>query len=183
MTAPEPANTAPANFAPMAAETQRPAAAASSSMAPVMRRARREDVPAIIDLLVAGEIAGAFGPGPAATTTPDYLAAFEAIDADPRQRLFVAEWQVRVVGTLQITFGRTLAYGARQTATLESVHVAPDLRGHGIGARMIAEALDVARAAGAEVVQLTSNKLRTDAHRFYERLGFKRSHEGFKLQL
>ena len=155
---------------------------AANMPAPTIRRAIRDDVPAIIRLLIHGAVVGT-----GIDTLDDnaralYLDAFEEIDAEPNEALFVAEVDGIVMGTLQITFCRSLVNRARLRATVESVHVAPEMRGKRIGAAMIAHAIEVARARGAGVVQLTSNKKRTDAHRFYERLGFKRSHEGFKLE-
>ena len=114
---------------------------------------------------------------------PLYYRAFERIAADSRQTLFVAEHAGRIVGTFQLTFTQTLVYRARLRATIESVHVLASLRGGGIGAAMMQHAVKVARENGAGLVQLASNKARGDAHRFYERLGFKKSHEGFKLEL
>jgi len=150
---------------------------------PVFRRAVRADVADIVRLLIAGEVDGVHDDTLDADVMPDYLRAFDLIDADPGERLFVAEVQGRVVGTIQITFCQTIVHRGRLRATLESVHVAPDMRGRGFGAQMVAHAIEVAKAQGAGILQLTSNKLRTDAHRFYERLGFTRSHEGFKLEI
>jgi GNAT superfamily N-acetyltransferase len=148
-----------------------------------IRSATRDDVPDIIRLLIGGDLAGTHNDTLDEIARPAYLDAFAAIEADPREMLFVADLAGRVVGTFQITFCQTLVGRGRLRATIESVYVAPEMRGKGTGAAMIAHALDVARARGAGVAQLTSNKIRTDAHRFYERLGFKRSHEGFKLEL
>jgi GNAT superfamily N-acetyltransferase len=151
--------------------------------APAMRRATRADVIDIVQLLIAGEVGETGVDTLDQAALPAYLKAFDAIDRDPGERLFVAEVAGRVVGTIQITFCQTLVHRGRLRATLESVHVAPDMRGRGVGAQMVAHAIAVAREHGAGIVQLTSNKLRIDAHRFYERLGFTRSHEGFKLEL
>ncbi len=109
--------------------------------------------------------------------------AFDEIDGDPRQLLWVAEADGRVIGTLQITFLRYLSYGGASAALVESVHVAASERDRGVGSTMMRAAIDEARRRGCNRVQLTSNKARTSAHRFYERLGFARSHEGFKLFL
>ncbi|MDR3495087.1 MAG: GNAT family N-acetyltransferase [Ancalomicrobiaceae bacterium] len=114
---------------------------------------------------------------------PAYLAAFAAIETSPADHLFVAELDGRVVGTCQIIFTRSLPHRGRLRATLEAVQVAAAVRGRRIGEALVGHAVEFARARGAGVVQLTSNKRRLDAHRFYERLGFERSHEGFKLDL
>jgi GNAT superfamily N-acetyltransferase len=148
-----------------------------------MRRATRADVPDIIRLLIAGEIDGHRVDTLDADAMPAYLAGFDAIDSDPGEELHVAEFEGRVVGTIQITYCQTLVHRGRLRATLESVHVAPGMRGRGVGATMVMQSIALAKARGAGVVQLTSNKLRRDAHRFYERLGFRRSHEGFKLEI
>jgi GNAT superfamily N-acetyltransferase len=148
-----------------------------------LRRAARSDVADIVRLLIAGEIDGQAFDTLDPDVMPAYVAAFDAIDGDPGEELLVAEIEGRVVGTIQITYCQTLVHRGRMRATLESVHVSPDLRGQGVGATMVMQSIARAKARGAGVVQLTSNKLRRDAHRFYERLGFKRSHEGFKLEI
>lgn len=114
---------------------------------------------------------------------PRYLAALAAIDADPNQRLVVAECEGRPAGTLQLTFIPGIARLGETRCLIEAVHIAPDLRSRGLGSQMIRWAIDEARARGCGVVQLTSNKKRVDAHRFYQRLGFAQSHEGFKYAL
>lgn len=114
---------------------------------------------------------------------PRYLAALAAIAADPAQRLIVAELDGRPAGTLQLTFIPGIARLGEARCLIEAVHVAPELRSQGLGGQMIRWAIAEARAHGCGLVQLTSNKKRLDAHRFYERLGFKKSHEGFKYYL
>lgn len=114
---------------------------------------------------------------------PRYLAALAAIDADPNQRLLIAEYEGRPAGTLQLTFIPGIARLGESRCLIEAVHIAPDLRSRGLGSQMIRWAIDEARARGCGVVQLTSNKKRVDAHRFYQRLGFAQSHEGFKYAL
>lgn len=114
---------------------------------------------------------------------PRYLAALAAIDADPNQRLLVAEYEGRPAGTLQLTFIPGIARLGESRCLIEAVHIAPDLRSRGLGSQMIRWAIEEARARGCGVVQLTSNKKRVDAHRFYQRLGFAQSHEGFKYSL
>jgi GNAT superfamily N-acetyltransferase len=112
-----------------------------------------------------------------------YLAAFDDIAADPRSDVYVAAIEGRVVGTFQLTAIRHLTYRGGLVAVVESVHVASDMRRRGIGEAMMRFAIEEARRRGCHRVQLTSNKRRRDAHRFYERLGFVASHEGFRLAL
>ena len=114
---------------------------------------------------------------------PRYLAALAAIDSDPNQRLVVAEYEGQPAGTLQLTFIPGIARLGEMRCIIEAVHIAPDLRSRGLGSQMIRWAIEEARARGCGLVQLTSNKKRIDAHRFYQRLGFAQSHEGFKLSL
>lgn len=114
---------------------------------------------------------------------PRYLAALAAIDADPNQRLVVAQYEGRPVGTLQLTFIPGINRLGETRCLIEAVHIVPSRRNLGLGAEMIHWAIAQARARGCGLVQLTSNKKRLDAHRFYERLGFSKSHEGFKLAL
>lgn len=114
---------------------------------------------------------------------PRYLAAFEAISRDPGQQLVVAELDGLPVGTLQLTYIPGINRLGETRCLVEAVHIAPGHRSKGLGSEMIGWAIQQARARGCGLVQLTSNKKRLDAHRFYERLGFKKSHEGFKLSL
>jgi GNAT superfamily N-acetyltransferase len=112
-----------------------------------------------------------------------YLVALERLSADPNQRLVVAVREGRVVGTLQLTIIPGLSRRGATRSIIEGVRVHADERGSGLGTRFIEWAIEESRRAGCQLVQLTSDKSRTDAHRFYERLGFEASHEGFKLQL
>jgi GNAT superfamily N-acetyltransferase len=127
------------------------------------------------------------GVGAAGVTTDDdlqlYLDAFDVIDADPAHLLLVAEVGAEVVGTLQLSVLPTLVRQGAPRAQLEGVHVRSDHRGSGVGGAMVRWAVEEARRRGCALVQLTSQKRRTDAHRFYTRLGFANSHEGFKLSL
>ncbi|ANY10423.1 GNAT family N-acetyltransferase [Pseudonocardia sp. HH130630-07] len=112
-----------------------------------------------------------------------YRAAFERIDADPSELLLVADSAGTVVGTLQLSLLPGLARRGALRAQIEAVRVAADRRGAGLGETMVRYAADEARRRGAVLVQLTSDRSRTGAHRFYERLGFVASHEGYKLPL
>lgn len=143
------------------------------------RDATQSDLPFIIGLAVGNSVVPTEDQ-PDNPHHPAYLAAFEAISADPNQRLVVAELAGERVGTVQITFIPGLLRLGMWRGLLESVHIVSHLRSQGLGARMVRWALEECRERGCGMVQLTSNKLRLDAHRFYERLGFKKSHEGFK---
>ncbi len=101
----------------------------------------------------------------------------------PARRCLWPALGTEVVGTFQLTIQPTLLARGGARALVEAVQVAPTARGRGIGAAMMRFAMDEARARGAVQLALASSKRRTDAHRFYERLGFVRSHEGFKLKL
>ncbi|QQM32578.1 GNAT family N-acetyltransferase [Martelella lutilitoris] len=146
----------------------------------------REAVPGDLEALIAIFAADDLG-GHGDTTDPeaygDYRAAFDAIAASANDTLYVAELDGMVVGTLQTSFTRTLTGRGSAMLTIEAVQTHPDRRGRGIGARMIAAAIAEARAKDCRLVQLMSNRSRTDAHRFYERLGFTPSHLGFKMKL
>jgi GNAT superfamily N-acetyltransferase len=145
----------------------------------VIRRATRQDVPAIVAML-ADDPLGAARERPG---DPAYLAAFEALDSDPRQLLVVAERDGDLVGTLQLTFIPGLSRRGATRALIEAVRIHSGVRGGGLGHTLVTWAIDAARAHGCSVVQLTTDASRTDAHRFYERLGFQASHVGMKLSL
>lgn len=148
----------------------------------LIRPALRSDIPAIVALFAADALGG-HGDTTDALVAPLYENAFERIDASPNDALYVAELDGEVVGTFQTTL--IVAMSARGAATLriEAVQTREDMRGRGIGETMIRYAIFKAGEAGAGVVHLTSNLTRTDAHRFYRRLGFDQSHAGFKLKL
>ena len=147
-----------------------------------IRQASRDDLEAIVRLHEADDLGG-HGDVWTIETRPLYEAAYAAIAASPLSTLYVVEKDGEVVATFQLTFTRTLTNRGRLRASLESVQVREDQRSRGIGATMVAFAEKEARLRGAGLVQLTSNKKRTDAHRFYERLGYAKSHEGFKKLL
>lgn len=145
-----------------------------------LRRAQREDLPAIVALL-ADDVLGESREHPGDLSP--YLAAFERIDADPAHLLVVADAGGEVVGTLQLTVLPGLSRGGALRAQVEAVRVAHSQRGKGLGQALLLWAVEESRARGCSLVQLTTDKQRTDAHRFYERLGFVASHEGMKLHL
>ncbi|MGW2402830.1 N-acetyltransferase family protein [Kitasatospora sp. NPDC001664] len=145
-----------------------------------IRPATEADLPAIVALL-------ADDPLGAARESPDdltpYLAAYRLIADDPNQHLVVAELAGQVLGTLQLTVIPGLSRRGSTRTLIEAVRVHADARGTGLGTTLVEWAVDRSRTLGAELVQLTSDATRTDAHRFYERLGFTASHLGFKLAL
>ncbi|WP_186417422.1 GNAT family N-acetyltransferase [Bosea sp. CS1GBMeth4] len=150
-----------------------------------LREARRDDVARIAALIMLGAAKQTRTAEEIAQEAahPAYLDAFDEVAASAHDTLFVAELDGAVVGTLQVTLIPGLINRGRKRAKLESVHVDPALRGRRIGEAMVAHALEFARRNGAGLVELTSNKSREAAHRFYRRLGFDQSHEGFKLEL
>jgi GNAT superfamily N-acetyltransferase len=119
--------------------------------------------------------------------TPDdlapYHAAYERVAADPGQHLVVAERDGRPVGVLQLSVIPGLSRRGTTRSIIEAVRVQRDARGDGLGTRLMEWAVEESRRLGCTLVQLTSDATRTDAHRFYERLGFTGSHIGFKMQL
>ncbi|MEU9797672.1 GNAT family N-acetyltransferase [Streptomyces sp. NPDC051000] len=145
-----------------------------------IRPATEADLPAIVAML-------ADDPLGATRESPDdlapYIAALKRIDDDPNQRLVVAVREDRIVGTLQLTIVPGLSRKGASRSIIEGVRVHADERGSGLGTRFIEWAIEQSRLENCQLVQLTSDVTRIDAHRFYERLGFTASHVGFKLQL
>lgn len=111
-----------------------------------------------------------------------YINAFSEIDADPNNELIVAELDGELIGTLQLTYTPSISFQGGKRCTVESVRVDEKHRGQGIGREMMLWAIERAKAKGCISMQLTTNNDRTDAHRFYESLGFSRSHTGMKLR-
>jgi len=151
--------------------------------AAILRRSRRADVSAIVALLAADQLGVTRDGVRDESDLAAYEEAFRAIDADPAHLLLVAESGGEVIGTMQLSFLPGLARRGALRAQIEAVRVASGARGSGLGAAMMTWAIEEARRRGCALVQLTSDKSRTDAHRFYERLGFVASHEGMKLAL
>lgn len=146
----------------------------------IYREAVRADLPAVIALLADDVL----GKARDFTDVDEaYERAFAAIDADPRNQLIVAEQGGDLVGCLQITYIPGLGRHGSERSLIESVRVRSDRRGQGLGRDLMAWAIDQARQRGCALVQLTTDKTRTDAHRFYLNLGFVASHEGMKLAL
>jgi GNAT superfamily N-acetyltransferase len=149
---------------------------------PMMRAATEADLPAIVAML-ADDGLGATREDPRLPLARGYTDAFAAIAADPNQILAVAELDGALVGTLQISFLAGLSQQGSWRGQIEAVRIASSHRSRGLGARMIAWAVEQCRARGCRMVQLTTNRTRKDAHRFYDRLGFEASHVGYKLKL
>ncbi|MFF3397106.1 GNAT family N-acetyltransferase [Streptomyces sp. NPDC002659] len=145
-----------------------------------IRPAVLDDIPAIVAML-------ADDPLGAQRESPDdlapYTAAFERLSQDPNQIQAVAVRADQVVGTLQLTIIPGLARRGSTRSIIEGVRIHADERGAGLGTRLIEWAIDESRRQKCQLVQLTSDASRTDARRFYERLGFEASHVGFKLLL
>jgi GNAT superfamily N-acetyltransferase len=149
-----------------------------------LRHAIAADLPDLVAML-ADDVLGAHRES--LERTPEamrpYREAFDAIAADPAHLLLVAADARRPIGTMQLSFLPGLSRRGAWRAQIEAVRVHGDVRNWGIGAWMIGWAVDEARRRGCVLVQLTTDKRRIDAHRFYERFGFVASHEGMKLQL
>ncbi|MFE9202957.1 GNAT family N-acetyltransferase [Micromonospora sp. NPDC007230] len=146
----------------------------------IFREAVRADLPAIVALLADDVL----GKARDFTDVDDaYEKAFADIAADPRNHLMVADAGGELVGCMQITYIPGLGRHGAERSLIESVRVRSDLRGRGLGRQMMTWAIDQARARGCALVQLTTDKTRADAHRFYRNLGFVASHEGMKLAL
>jgi GNAT superfamily N-acetyltransferase len=149
-------------------------------MTVTLRPARRDEVPAIVALLADDGL----GRGREALSDPKiYYDAFDEMAKEPNNRLLVAEQNGELVGTLQITFIRGLSRKGAKRAQIEAVRVASTHRGRGLGHKIFVAAIELARMEGCSLVQLTTDKARGDAHRFYAQLGFVASHEGMKLAL
>lgn len=146
------------------------------------REATLEDLPEIVRML-ADDFLGSQRERYENPLPESYIEAFEEIAADKNNELIVAETDGAIVGTLQITFTPSISFQGGRRATVESVRVDERYRGRGIGRELMLFAIDRARAEKCISMQLTTNAERTDAHRFYENLGFKGTHLGMKLKL
>lgn len=146
------------------------------------RLAKIEDLPEIINML-ADDVYGASRENITEKVSDKYLEAFRKIQEDPNQELTVAESNGDIVATFQLTFIQYLNFEGTLRAQIEAVRTRSDYRGQGIGTKVLTFAINRAKEKGCSLVQLTSDKRRTEAIKFYEKLGFKASHEGFKLKL
>ena len=148
----------------------------------VFRNATRIDVPLLVEML-ADDPLGLLRERDIDPLPESYLEAFEAIDADPNHELIVAEVDGDIAGFLQVSFLPYLTYQGGWRALIEGVRVDKKYRGEGVGRALFEHAIGRARAKNCHVVQLTTDKKRPEALAFYEKLGFKASHEGMKMHL
>ena len=151
-------------------------------MSLTFRRAVEADLPFIVKLLTEDAVR-VTDDKPDEPFHPRYVTALRELEADPNQMMMLAVLDGETVGTLQLTFIAGIAGLGTKRCLVEAVHIAPAYRSKGLGSQMMQWAIAQARERGCGMVQLTSNKKRLDAHRFYERLGFLKSHEGFKYYL
>ena len=146
-----------------------------------IRDATEADLPRLVELVNQLALAG-----PREDTGPPlpdvYLDAFRRIDADDGQRLLVLEIDSRIVGSLVLFITPNLTHQGKPFATVENVVVDESERGAGYGRQLLAFAIDEAKAAGCYKIALTSHKTRTEAHRFYESLGFESTHDAYRIQ-
>jgi ribosomal protein S18 acetylase RimI-like enzyme len=152
------------------------------TMPPLFRKATAADLPAIVALL-ADDSLGRTRENPSSPLDPRYADAFAAIDRDPNQLLAVVEGDAEVIGCLQIAFLPGLSHLGSWRGQIEGVRISASQRGAGLGRQMIEWAIAQCRERGCRIVQLTSDRSRTDALRFYESLGFRASHAGMKLTI
>lgn len=147
-----------------------------------IREATEDDLPRLIELLAQLSLdAPREDAGPPLPQT--YSAAFVEIQADQRQRLLVAEASGRIAGSATLIIVPNLTHQGRPYAIVENVVVDQTQRGGGIGELLMRHAIEAAGRAGCYKLSLTSNRRREDAHRFYERLGFVATHEGYRIEL
>ncbi|GAL22235.1 transcriptional regulator [Vibrio maritimus] len=146
------------------------------------RQAQEEDLTVLIHML-ADDPLGAKREDLSISINKKYIDAMKAISDDPNNELWVVEAGGAVIGMLQLTFIPYLTHIGSWRCLIEGVRIAKSHRGQGLGEQMFEHAIDRARSRGCNLVQLTSDKQRPDALRFYEKLGFVASHEGFKLAL
>ncbi len=146
------------------------------------RQADEADIERLVELLADDEL-GATREDLSKPLNPRYTQAFGRIDADPNNELTVVESETGLVGMLQLTFIPYLTHTGSWRCLIEGVRIARQYRGRGLGTKFIEYAIARARARNCSIVQLTSDKRRPDALRFYESLGFRATHEGFKLKL
>ena len=146
------------------------------------RLAKRADLPSIVRMLADDEL-GSQRERNEDPLPESYYSAFEQIENDPNHELIVAEYNGEVIGTLHLMFLPSISFQGRLRAQIESVRVDKLYQNQRMGSAMMGWSIQRAKQRGAHIVQLTTHKTREDAHRFYERLGFKGSHLGMKLSL
>jgi len=148
----------------------------------IFRKAERGDIPSIVQML-ANDKLGKLREKYEDPLPEKYYEAFENITNDPNQELIAVEKDGEVIGTLQLSFIQYLTYQGGIRAQIEAVRIREDLRGEGIGQQMFEWAIGRARERKAHILQLTTDKSRPEALHFYEKLGFKATHEGMKFHL
>jgi len=146
------------------------------------RLAERADLPSIVRMLADDEL-GSQRERYEEPLPVSYIKAFEQIEGDPNHELIVAELNGEVIGSLQLMFLPSISFQGGLRAQVESVRVDTKHRDEGIGSKLMKWTIERAKIRGAHVLQLTTHRSREEAHRFYERLGFKGSHLGMKLSL
>ena len=147
------------------------------------REATEGDLPAIVEML-ADDALGKQRENFQDPLPQEYLDAFKSIDRDPNQELIVVENdRLGIMGTLQLTFIPYLTYRGGTRAQVEAVRIRKDQRGLGLGTKMFEWAIERSKARKAHLLQLTTDKLRPEAIKFYEEFGFKATHEGMKMHL
>lgn len=144
------------------------------------RKALKEDLLDVVNLL-ASDILGSQREQATNPLPDNYLKAFENINRDPNQKLMVVEENGEIIGTFQLSYIQYLTYKGGIRAQIEAVRIREDKRGQGLEKKMFKWAIQKARKDGAHLIQLTTDKKRSEALKFYEKLGFKASHEGMKL--
>ena len=151
-------------------------------MRTTFRIATIDDLPSIVRML-ADDFLGQQREDLSEPLNENYIKAFREIEADPNNELIVAELDGKIIGTLHLVVTPSLSYKGSQRSIVESVRVDSEFRGKGIGREMMLWAIERAKEKGCASMHLTSHKDREDAHRFYEKLGFGKSHVGMKLTL
>ena len=154
----------------------------SNGRRPSLREAQAADLPQLVAML-ADDALGQLREDVSEPLNPAYESAFRAITDDPNNALVIAELDDCIAGMLQLTFIPCLSHTGAWRCQVEGVRIASTFRGMGLGTSMMQYAIDAARARHCRLVQLTSDKQRADALRFYTALGFEPTHEGFKLKL
>jgi len=148
----------------------------------IFREARQSDLPELVKMLANDQL-GKTREDISMPIHASYIEILNIITADPNNELIVVESDDKIIGMLQITFIPYLTHKGSWRCLIEGVRVHQDYRGKGLGSQFFEWVIDRAKQKGCKIVQLTSNKQRPDAIRFYNRLGFEPTHEGFKLNL
>lgn len=145
-----------------------------------IRRAKKEDLVDIVKMLAQDKL-GQKREVFSEPLEPSYYSAFEKITKDPNQYLMILEQEGEIVGVFQLSFIPYLTYRGSSRAQIEGVRVRSDKRGLGLGEKMFLWAIEKSKSEGAHLLQLTTDKKRPEAIRFYEKMGFIASHEGMKM--